>query len=504
VDNKPSISRKTRFLLLFLLLQTALFAQTFPRFEPDPKALKFHSLGGRDNSYSWAELAEISLWASGDSGASNLEKIRAAAETLKKSAELPVSDREKAEYILGFMHKNFLKSYSLTQTRVDTIFSNGRFNCVSSAVLYMILCTSAGIYTSGVITKEHAFITVHIGELDVDVETTNPYGFDPGSRKDYNDRFGRVTGFAYVPARNYRDRQTINQIELISVIMNNRIGELEKSNKFAESVPIAADRAALLTGNSLSARTSANSPGAIFTDPQKDLLDRLLNFGSALLRAGKEDDCLRWAETAFPLYPDDERWQEIILAAANNRLMKYTKAGKLEDARVFLAGKKTLLSQANYAALDSTLSDIELAQIDKELAQKINSIKTAAEGEAVINAINQARSNSKVSEKRVGEMLTAAIQKTAEALSAAPARDWRTAAKYMETAIASFGTNREFEKALQIYRSNIAADYHNRFVKAWNSKNIDEAEGILKDGLLEFPDDRQLLADMEMVNKSRQ
>jgi len=500
-------NRVALVLSLFFLLRPAIFAQSrtaFPRLEPDPKALEYYRLSGRDQGYSWTELAEISLWASGDYSVSNLDKIRAAVETLNNSPTNPEAAqqaaqqalKERAEFILVFMHKNLLKSYLLNQTRIGTMLSNGRFNCVSSAVLYMILCRSAGLYAQGVMTKDHAFTTLRIGESDIDVETTNPYGFDPGNRKEFSDQFGRVTGFSYVPARNYRDRQTISQIELISLILNNRIAELESRGNYADAVPVAVDRAALLMGNVSSVRPDATekSYGPIFENPFKDLMDRLFNYGANLLKAGREKDCLAWAVAASSVYPDESRWQEFILAAANNHIMRYIKAGKITDAKNFLEDEKTLINQDNYAQLETLV-------IDAELQDSIKKIRTAADGDAVLLAIDQARSDGKINEKRAGEMLIFAVQKTTSVLSAAPARDWRAAVAYIEDVLARFGANRELEQALKTYRGNIATDFHNRFAVAWNKKNFDEAERILNEGLAEFPDDRQLLSDRATIKK---
>jgi tetratricopeptide (TPR) repeat protein len=479
--------------LAFFTAQAAAFSQgtSFPRLEPDPKALEYYRLV-ENGGCSWTSLAQISLWASGDTSASNLEKIIAAAETLKNSPELPATGEDRAEYILGFMHKNIIKSYSLYQTRIDTMLSSGRYNCVSSAVLYMILCGSLGIHTSGVMTKDHALITVHLGELDIDVETTNAYGFDPGNRKEFHDQFGKLTGFAYVPAKNYRDRQSISQVELISLILSNRIADHERQNRFADSVPIAIDRAALLAGKALTLGSTTEIPERIFTDPRKDLMDRLFNFGSTLLKAGKEEEGLRWAAAASPVYPDENRWQEFIMAAVNNQQSKLIRAGKLADARKFIDGQRAVLSEANYNKLDILL-------IDSELLGRANQIRTAEDGDALIAAVVQARKSGKIPEKRAVEIITFAVQKTAASLSATPAGNWRPAIQYIETALSRFGTNRELEQGLNVYRSNLATDYHNRFAAEWNKKNFDKAERILNEGLEEFPDNRQLLADKQNV-----
>jgi hypothetical protein len=486
---KPPV---TAFLIFFTALTTVYSQNTaFPRLTPDPKALEYYRLGKNDG-YSWTALAEISLWASGDTSISNLEKIRAAADSIQKAADLPNSNKDRAEFILMFMHKNILKSYSLYQTRIDTMLSTGRYNCVSSAVLYMILCQSLGINAKGVMTKDHAFITIPMGDTDIDVETTNAYGFDPGNRKEFHDQFGKLTGFAYVPAHNYRDRQTISQIELVSLILNNRIVDYERQNLFADSVPVAIDRAALLAGNPLTIDSIKETQGTIFTDPRKDLMDRLFNFGAMLLRAGKEEESLRWAAAASPVYPDEKRWQEFIMAAVNNHMLRLINSNKQAEARLFIDEQKNVLSQANYDKLDALL-------VDSELFNRANQIRTVADGDSFVNAVEQARDSGKVPEKRATELITFAIQKAASYISTQPAGNWRAAIQYIEASLSRLGANRELEQALNVYRGNLATDYHNRFASEWNKKNYNEAERILNEGLVEFPNDRQLLSDKQIV-----
>ena len=490
---KPSIT-PALILMFFLCSHAEIHPQTaFPRLEPDPKALEYYRLTER---YSWIELAQISLWASGDSTLSSLEKIRTAVTGLINSPDLPVSGREKAEFILTYMHSNILRRYSLLQTRVDTMFTNGSYNCVSSAALFIILCRSMGINTSGVITKEHAFVIVHIDGQDIDVETTNRFGFDPGNRKEFHDEFGRLTGFSYVPAQNYRDRQTINNIELMSLILNNRISDLERRNNFAGSVPLAVDRAALLLGDSFVITSELHTTDFLFADPRKDLMDRLLNYGAALLRTNREEDGIRWALYASSLYPDSNRWDDYIDTAVNNRIARLIRERKYSDAASFLENHKAIISETNFTQLDSVV-------IDANLLNRANNIRSVDEGDIIVSEIELARTMGRLSQRRVAELLTYTIQKTAAFICAPPGRNWRAAAIYLENAISRFGANRELEQMLRTYRSNLAADYHNRFASEWNKKNYDEAERILNEGLVEFPDNRQLLANRETVNRHR-
>jgi len=480
-------------LALIIGFRAEIYAQNaFPRIEPDAKALNYYRLGTQ--GYSWSDLAEIALWASGDASLSGMAKIKTVVSSLNSAITPNLSDKEKADFILNYMHNNILKSYYLYQTRLDTIFTNGRFNCVSSAVLYVILCKSAGINTSGVMTKDHAFAIVHINGQNFDVETTNPYGFDPGNRKEFHDSSGKTTGFAYVPPQNYRDRQTISQIELVSLIFSNRIGDFERSGNFAAAVPLAVDRTALLLGNSYTKTSDKLVSDFLFADPRKELIDRLINYGAALLRSNKEDDGIRWAVLASSLYPDPSRWQEFSLAAINNKLSKLIKDKNIQDARKFLESQKSLLSQTDYNQFDSLI-------FDADLLNKTNSFKTAAEGNDILSAIDQARTSGKIPEKRAAELLNYTIQKIASYLCAPPDKDWRAAIRYLEGAIAKYGTNRELDQAIRTYKANLVADYHNRFAAEWNKKNFTEAERILKEGLAEFPNDKQLLADKQNIDK---
>ena len=479
--------------LIFFHSQAAVFAQraeVFPRIEPETLALEFFQRGVQ-NGFSWEDLAEISIWASGGNG-NALQRIHQLAASIQASPDFPSTQREQAEFILLYLHRNVFRAYSLMQTRVDTVFVNGRFNCVSSAVLYVVLAKSIGLDVSGVKTIDHAFAMVHIDGEDIDVETTSRHGFDPGNRREFHDEFGRITGFVYVPAQNYHDRQTITPIELVSLIMTNRISDLETRRRFSEAVPIAVDRAALLIGNAKYQRAGSSSP--FFEDPRNDLMNRLFNFGAFLLNSGREEETLRWKVFASAVYPDEDRWQEFANAAVNNRLQRFVRQRQLDQARVFLYAHRELLSTENYERLDVVL-------FDTELLSRANAIRSAAEGNAVAASIEQARTSGRMGETRAVELLTFAVQRTASALSSAPGRDWLAAISFIESAIERFGSKREWEQALQTYRGNRAADFHNLFAAAWNRRNFDEALRILDEGLAEFPYNRQLLSNRETVNR---
>jgi hypothetical protein len=154
--------------------------------------------------------------------------------------------RERAEAALAFMHETVLKRYDERQTRLDVLLSRGSYNCVSSGVLYAIFLKALGLKVWGVRTADHAFCRVQAGDKAFDVETTSPYGFDPGSRKEFTDNFGQVTGYSYVPPSNYRDRRDIGEGELLGLILFNRTAFSSERRDYVQAVPPAVDANALL------------------------------------------------------------------------------------------------------------------------------------------------------------------------------------------------------------------------------------------------------------------
>ncbi|MDR2786736.1 MAG: hypothetical protein LBB83_12575 [Treponema sp.] len=502
------ILKEFRFAILVLSAAIALprlFAQSaarqnaaFPSLEVDPRAeeLVRHAQNG---AYTWQDLTDIALWASGaeqsarnQGGALYRDIVIAAAEELRASPDLPRDRRTRGEYVLSFTHKRFLKGYVENQTRLDEIINTGRYNCVSSAVLYAILAAAAELDVQGVMTKDHAFVTVDTGTEIIDVETTNPYGFDPGSRREFHDAFGKLTGFAYVPSRNYRDRAAISLLELCSLILSNRIADLEKRNRYSEAVPLAVNRAALLTNR----RNPVSSP--LFQDGEKDLLDRLLNYGASLLNGGRETDALAWAEYAGTRHPGgaagEKRWQEFTFTALNNLMIRLIRAGKTSDARTALDRYGASLGPTDYNRLDSQLLDAELLS----MANGLGKTENAAD---ILAAVDGAARDSRLPAARITELRNFVIigegNRLAKTQAGIPA-----AIAFTEDAIAKYGRNSHVDEALRAHRQNRIADLHNRFARLFNGKNYEEARNHIKKALEEFPGNGQLQQDFNLAEQA--
>jgi tetratricopeptide (TPR) repeat protein len=367
----------------FVVLAATVFGQSgsknnapnerFPRLTPDAKAVEYAAI----KNYEWKELAEIALWASGadpyaavtvnKAKTTYMAVLESLVEELSGAAE-EGSDTEKAEAVLRFMYEKTLKRYSLNQTQLDVLLSAGTYNCVSSAVFYLILGTSVGLDIQGVVTRDHAFITVEAADSAdlIDIETTNKFGFNPGSKNEFTDNFGKTTGFAYVPPGNYRNRAQISPLELVSLIISNRVSALESRKRFADALPLAIDRAALLETR----ENPVDSP--LFSDPAHDRMDRIFNVAGSLLNSRKEDEALAFVDYAMPVYPEDARWEEIQYNTVNNIVAKHLRANKIADAKTALTDNRTRYGEDMHAKLTEVVAKAEAVSFHNQFAALFN------------------------------------------------------------------------------------------------------------------------------------
>jgi tetratricopeptide (TPR) repeat protein len=127
--------------------------------------------------------------------ASGVSDVKVRAAYLKRFNELVAeaqkvtagakSDSEKADLLLRFLHKGVMASgYEAEQTTLSTLFDTGKYNCVSSASLYFLVGTRVGLKLRSIIipgtgfSAGHAAVDLVDGTKRIEVEPTNPDGFD--------------------------------------------------------------------------------------------------------------------------------------------------------------------------------------------------------------------------------------------------------------------------------------------------------------------------------------
>ena len=234
--------------LLAILICLPGFGDNAPRLNPDPF---LSSVGSQTEPLPVQTLIEAALRVS---GATAIETESAAArigiliDEMKAKIDPRWDRRQTAEIVLSYLHEHLFTLYDEYQTRVDRVLADGSFNCVSSAVLYMIFARSIDIPVAGISAADHAFCAVLLPEERIDVETTNIYGFDPGQKREFHDAFGNITGYSYVPSSQHNGRVELSERELLALILQNRISILESKKRYAEAVGLAVDRYALAPG----------------------------------------------------------------------------------------------------------------------------------------------------------------------------------------------------------------------------------------------------------------
>ncbi len=249
---KHSLSLSCSILVLFFFLFSFPFAlnagETSEKVRtiPSEHAVRLSGAGGPIFLDDFIECALLFSGTEYDDLVHERAEVYSVISELTEAVGAEKEPEARAEQVLLYMHRNLLTIYKERQTRLDVLLKEGSYNCVSSAILYTILLKSMGFKVWGIRTADHAFCRVQAGERAFDVETTSPYGFDPGSKKEFKDHFGKITGFSYVPPANYGSRQDTDEKGLLSLILYNRSAFLSELKNYEEAVAPSVDAYTLL------------------------------------------------------------------------------------------------------------------------------------------------------------------------------------------------------------------------------------------------------------------
>src|SRR5206468_3372539 len=113
-----------------------------------------------------------------------LTQLDAIEKDARKAFDGADSTADKGKKLLKVLHDGPMsKGYSAEQTDLTVLLAEGRFNCVSSAVLYNIIATRVGLEVQGMAIPAGPSVTGHIfsvlkdGTREIPIETTHPLGF---------------------------------------------------------------------------------------------------------------------------------------------------------------------------------------------------------------------------------------------------------------------------------------------------------------------------------------
>ena len=297
----------------------ALEAAELPRLEPLPAIAAI--ISGPPETLE--RLIDVALILSGVAGADLAEPRRrylAAADVVEAQVSDIDDPNQRARHVLEFLHDQVLTEYVERQTRMDSLIFHGTYNCVSSAVAYMILNRAVGLRTAGVRTSDHAFCRVLLDDGDVDVETTTRLGFDPGTRHEFTDAFSGRTGYSYVPANRDPHRQETDDIGLLALILRNRVAFAGDDGRHLAAVGLAVDLYAL---------TSAE-------DAYEVLQRSLSNVGAYYGRLQAFADGLPFIDAAVARYGAGPRLQQMQRDLHYNAIVVLVQRGDLQAAQATL------------------------------------------------------------------------------------------------------------------------------------------------------------------------
>lgn len=423
-----------------------------------------------------------------------------------------VTTATKAEAVLTFLHKDVLKAYREDATGLTDILDSGFYNCVSSAVLYSLAARSLGIEVSGVRTADHAFCTVLADGRSMDVETTNPFGFDPGGKKEFKDSFGRVTGFAYVAPGGYGDRRAIGAGDLAGLILSNRASSLERSRRYAEATRLGADYAALCPGpdsraflvdriNNLVADfesrrdyagAEATARAALPALPGEARLAALAkaaayNSAAVLAQAGDWNAAFEAATLLSSAFPSDAPAASLIENALEGMAQELARRGDFDAARRAVAERAPRAGPSIAASAYGIIGEVELVRAVNGLPFA----KAAATADRILAA-------GEVSAARYAQAIAAIYGNEAGRMG--QGGDWLGGAALAEAgtakASAAGSNDGSLARTARDLRHNFIAEAHNRFAKLYNAGDYAGAKETLKAPLASMPGDATLVRDL--------
>ncbi len=326
--------------LIALSAALALFGLAFC----EPASIRFEADKRLDSSiFEEREIpaepfARAALLASGSSDgeiAAHMEALDSLWTKFQGQIDPLASAEERADAILLFIYRNILSKYNFYQTRVDEALKSGVYNCVSSAILFMYFAKRAAIPVCACETPRHAFCMIFDENGGIDVETTNPYGVNPGKKRG-QDLGGGKTQYITVPAKDYAGRRQVDDRRVIGMVYNNLIVQLQKKKLNAQSVGLAVD-AYEVQGHSNAARN--------------DLEACILNAASDLSAAGKEEDALELVLSARETFGPSPNWENRLRLSRYNLALAKINSLPFEEALEAVDAGREGLGEENFAEL---------------------------------------------------------------------------------------------------------------------------------------------------------
>ena len=233
----------------------------------------------RDGKLDKIDLATAALVASGVPDA-QFDDVKAAlfrsTATARQQAQTQKTAKKKGDRLLRALHETVLRRYQETQSDVAAVLRSGEFNCLSSAVLFLIAAEGLVDNPRGMLSKTHAFARVDVDGKPADVETTTKGGFAVDRNKLVTPAYLKTLGVGdgLSPAERLADLKNPDEVPLtglIAALYSNRGVMLVRAGD-VEGAAVAFDRATRIAQGEQRSRV-ADWRAALLNNATQRLMD---------------------------------------------------------------------------------------------------------------------------------------------------------------------------------------------------------------------------------------
>lgn len=390
-----------------------------------------------------------------------------------------LGEEERGEAILTAMYSNVLSQYRLKQTKVDVALNSGVYNCVSSALLYLALASDLGLDARVQETARHAFITLYLSDgRKIDVETTNPYGFNPGTKKSVSPDSKK---YAVVPRNYYSNRKEISKRRAVTLVAKNLCADLNEKDDYASAFPLAAAAYSFVTAEKDDARNDFDTVAGNFvvyadknhlSEAGLDFLDKVFS------RYGKSEYLLKqYNDVAYNSAAFNCNKNNFDLAENNFEKRRDNLTRKnADDIEKMIFESRTFYDSQNLVADDG-----------------IKYVQNARKSQFALSDQNFARNLEKAEESFWSAKIVPVFN----------SGDFLAAASICDEGLLSLPKSSYLKNTRNACLQNHAAEIHNRIVPLVNSKKYDEASAVLNEALKSNPESQRLKNDLKMVQSAK-
>ena len=487
---------RTRVLFLFYL---GLFCASFFAFAqkaspianlPSVEPLFIYDDGGSfdDDDIIKAALEFSECPVSSAEGQSALLRYDVLRGSVTSPSFLSLSQVERAEKILSLMYEKVIVAYKERQTRLNVMFADGSYNCVSSSLLYLALAKACGLDVRGQVTPNHAFCTLYVtdgsggGKTKIDVETTNPYGFNPGVRRNVQVDASGGGRYTVVPKRNYSGRYEVEDRVFVSLVGANLASDYDKAENWQRAVPMLAACAAFT-------RDCKNSKH----DNRLEFEKMCTNYVVSLQREKQFGLAIEWLDTVLAKWGSGNELLNTYEKTLSNYIISFCRKGSFSAAKDCLEQRRGKIGAQAAARIEQLIFESEVqwhldeARGDDAAIEYLHGIRS-------LEIAKQTRNAAKIKQRLEQHWLNKINAAQADG-------DFLYAAAIADQGMADVGSSGILSSAKRNCFHNYDAFYHNKFADFANKKRYEEALDVLNEGLRGNPESQTLKSDLKRLQK---